>query len=259
MKKRLISLCISTSLMACAPASMPEVSDTAPNDKPNPENTSTSPSRNTSESPSPKGSFQFANVPDVQYSQLLLCDSADKTTYRLLLQTEGKAQVSLQGDSSGQTTDGTYEISGSTLNLSVPALGFQESSTEAYSAKGLLLKFVTPSLLCRAAAHEQGPVASTYYKCPSIRYIPKTRYQDNAFQFYADHSVKRRRWDELIGSFSDTLYKESWGVYFIEGDQFFMAFGGSDEDPYLTGRINADGSISINELEPEKGACNESN
>ena len=109
-------------------------------------------------------------------------------------------------------------------------------------------------MYCWLLGHEVGEAVQGYVKCPTIGYIPNIGWQDNAFEFYQDHSVKWRQWDEYV-AISDTTYSESFGTYLIEGNTISMAFGGREKNRYLSGVIGQDYSLTINELEPEKGPC----
>ena len=150
---------------------------------------------------------------------------------------------------------GTYTKTPGAVGLSVPALGYSERSLRTVERDGFLLTFDMPSIRCTAIGHEKGPAVQGYAKCPTIRYIPSIGYEKNAFEFYPERGVKRRRWKELTAA-NDTLYAEFFGIYLIQGDRLVMAFGwGDDGEQILTGQIHADQSFTVDQLEPDKGAC----
>ena len=155
---------------------------------------------------------------------------------------------------SGEQATGTYRYDGRSMTLQVPSYNVNQTSTQLDVQMNLLITFVLPNGYCYLVGHETGPAVAGYANCPTINYIPGVGYQKNAFEFYQDRSVKWRQWDELTAAV-DTLYSEDYGVYLIDGQRFYMAFGGKEEDRYLSGTLNADGSFLVDQLEPEKGAC----
>ena len=198
--------------------------------------------------------YTISNQAKGPYEQMMICSDGQEK-YRLLLQKEGSLQAS-GIESGGPTVTGTYQVQGGKVNLNIPSLNFQESSIQVNQVDNILIEMRTPRLGCYVSAHAQGPAADAYFKCPDIRYIPGTSYQTNAFQIYSEgHVVKRRRWNEFLGGVSDTLYSEIWGVYYMMGNKFVMYFGNTEEDAVLTGHVLANGGISIDQLEPQKGAC----
>lgn len=188
---------------------------------------------------------------------LFYCEDSQGQGYDLFLGADNKLQA--REYNSPSHLEGTYEYSGKSLKLTVPALNFQEEALVGEIEKDFIITFATPSLKCHIVGHDKGPRVEAYTRCPTIKYIPSISYEDNAFVFYPNHMVKRRRWKELLGAGSDTLYLESFGIYYIEGDKVFMAFGRRDEERFLSGKIHSDASYSIDQLEPEKGPCKETN
>lgn len=169
-------------------------------------------------------------------TQTFYCTDGD-TAYDLYLNQDGSLSANVKNDSG--VLNGEYSVTDGRIELNIPAIGFQESSISAESSLGFLITFKSASLFCHAVGHDKGQMVSAYYKCPSIKFISGVSYEDNAFQFYDNGMVKRRRWKELTGG-NDTLYKESYGIYYIDGDSFYMAFGDNDEERFLSGKINQD-------------------
>lgn len=185
-------------------------------------------------------------------NHLFVCQSADQS--RITLRTDTAGKLHLNDPNSGESATGTYTYDGTQISLSVPALQFSETTNRIEATKGLLLAFETSAVYCWLLGHEMGEAVEGYVKCPSIGYVQGIGWQENAFQFFQDHSVKWRRWDEYT-AIVDTVYSESFGTYLIEGKNVSMAFGGREKERFLSGVIRPDGSLSINELEPEKGPC----
>lgn len=188
--------------------------------------------------------------------QSFYCAAGDKGYY-LSLKSASLMQVSERVEQGqGEQMEGRYEFNGSQITLTLEEIGFQETSGEVESVNGFVVTFQTPSLKCHATGHNRaGAHAEAYFKCPSINYIPSVTYHDNAFQFYSDGSVKRRRWRELL-QVPDTLYQETWGIYVITGSKVWMAFGDRKEERFLNATIgNGEQELLVAELEPEKGAC----
>ena len=185
-------------------------------------------------------------------NHLFVCQAADQTRITLRTDTAGKAY--LNDPKTGENATGTYTYDGNKFTLSVPAYQFSETTVQLQAAKGLLLAFETSSIYCWLLGHEVGEAVQGYVKCPTIGYVQGIGWQENAFEFYQDRSVKWRTWDEYV-AISDTTYTESFGTYLIEGNQISMAFGGRKDKNFLSGVIGQGGSLTINELEPEKGPC----
>ncbi len=180
------------------------------------------------------------------------CRDDDGTGYLLWMQPGGQLAVELDGG--GEAYSGTYRVSGRSVSLSLPEIGFAEQgAAEVY--KTLILTFETPSVGCKLTGHEVGPAVEGYAKCPPIRGdISGGGYEQNAFEFYADRGVKRRRWLEYTVT-SSTRYAEFFGAYLIEGGQLYMIFGDMEDERILTAEIHADQSFSVNELQPTAGPC----
>ncbi len=207
--------------------------------------------------PQPNPTPQLPQTPAPQpaaggMNHLFVCQAEDQSRITLRTDTAGKAY--LDDPQTGESATGTYTYNGAQFSLSVPAYQFSETTNRIEATKGLLLAFETSSVYCWLLGHEMGEAVQGYVKCPTIGYIAGIGWQENAFQFFQDRSVKWRRWDEYV-AISDTTYIESFGTYLIEGDQLSMAFGGREKERYLSGVIGAGGSLTINELEPDKGPC----
>lgn len=181
---------------------------------------------------------------------MFLCEAGG----RFVVNTNTTGNLNVRDPKTGETAEGTYAYDGKSFRLQVPSYNVNLTSTQLDIQKGLLITFVLPNGYCYLIAHEVGPAVEGYAKCPTIKYLPGVGWEENAFELYQDHSVKWRQWDELVGV-GDTLYSETFGVYLIEGNRFYMAFGGAEEDRYLSGTLNADGSFLVDQLEPQKGPC----
>lgn len=202
---------------------------------------------------------QFPTTPTPQPQQtagginhLFVCQAADQS--RITLRTDTAGNAYFNDPNTGESATGTYTYNGNQLSLSVPSFNFSETTIQVQAAKGLLLAFETNTIYCWLLGHEVGEAVQGYVKCPTIGYIAGIGWQDNAFEFYQDRSVKWRTWDEYV-AISDTTYTESYGTYLIEENQISMAFGGRKDKNFLNGTIGQGGSLTINELEPDKGPC----
>lgn len=180
------------------------------------------------------------------------CWDAEDTRYNLLFDAD---RVTVRFDD-GTLSVGSYEATADGLTLSFPELGFVEGATEAAVALDALVYFETPSLQCGAFAFDYAaPDEREIVTCPTVKYIPETSWEENEFQFGNGGYLLRRRWTELP-AVPDTLYAERTGVYKIVGDRMFMVLPFEDADEqWLTGTITNEG-LFIDQLEPERGACN---
>lgn len=184
------------------------------------------------------------------------CEDGGGGAYIMHLGAQGALEAATVGSDTSSTGTYTYKMGG--VKLSIPSVGFSEGSTASQVHANIITAFQTPSLRCNVIGLDYGEHVEGYVRCPKIGYIPGIGYDENAFEFFRGGSVKWRIWNELTGA-NDTLYSEHFGVYVISGSQFLMTFGLKDEDPsQLTGTIQGNGGILINELEPDKGPCNPS-
>ena len=180
------------------------------------------------------------------------CRDADDTGYFLRLNQGGVLEV--QQQNTQPVHSGNFTLQPGHVSLSLPPLGFAEQSVRAVQRREFLIAFDTPSIRCLLFSQPKGPSVQGYVKCPKINYLPGISYEENAFEFYPERGVKRRKWTELLGA-ADTLYRETFGIYVIEGNQLWMAFGWDEEDTVLTGTVLSDQSFTVNELDPSKGPC----
>ena len=179
------------------------------------------------------------------------CDSAG-TYYDVFFDAGDQIVVR---DEEGNEAPGTYSTTATSLTLSVPALGYSETTGEGWVELDHLVEFTLPSMKCHAVSLDHtAPTGATVVSCPSIKYIPEVGWEDNEFHFGEGGDVYRRRWKELSGA-NDTLYGRIYGVYVTIGDSVYMVFAGEhDAEVFLTGTLTDEG-LYIAELEPEKGAC----
>lgn len=180
-----------------------------------------------------------------------VCYDAQESSFNLFF--TGNAITARFPD--GTSSEGTYDTADGTLTLSVPELGFAESAVDAAVALDALVYFETPSLRCGAYYLDHtAPEGTDTVDCPTIKYIPKTSWEDNEFNFGDGGYAQRRRWTELP-AVPDTLYSTRLGVYRVVGDQMFIVLPFEDEgEQWLTGTITDEG-LYIDQLEPEQGAC----
>ena len=153
---------------------------------------------------------------------------------------------------------GSYNLNNGMLEIGIPEINFSDKSIGlSPAAFDILLTFETTLLKCHATGHKKGKMVEGSFKCPTIKYIPSVGYEDNKFEFSNRGSVVRRRVKEISGV--DTLYRTTYGVYFIQNNQFIMFFGDwidPPEEKTLTGKIIPDQGFTIDQLEPSKGMCN---
>lgn len=206
--------------------------------------------------PEPGEDPGFDNDPDQAFGALdgmmFTCsEGVEDAYYNVVFEAGGISVIDPEGVTVGQ---GTYTVDGAGITMSVPDLGFQETSVAHEIELDVVATFTTPSFFCHAIALDVSPSATTtILKCPDIRYIPRVSYEHHEFHFSTDASVRRRAWVELLGA-NDTLYSEQWGIYVEIGDRVFMFFGGSKEVRFQTGTIGPDG-LYVDGLEPEAGPC----
>lgn len=184
-----------------------------------------------------------------------VCRDADGLSFTVYFRPEGTLAAV---DSEESETQGTYDAVDGVVTMAFPEFGFSESSVALEIEADVLATFTTPSLFCHATAlksvgvseYEEGVVS-----CPSIKYIPEISWEKNEFQFGNDGGVKRRTWTELPAA-NDTLYSVTYGIYVQLDEAVVLMFGDSDVEAerLLTGVVTDDG-LYIDQLEPERGAC----
>ena len=157
----------------------------------------------------------------------------------------------------GTIFEGTYTTTDTAVSLSVPALGYAETSIDGEIELDHVARIVTPSLDCYAIYTDYDAGGGTEAaRCPSIKYVPGVSWEDNEFVFGLGGDVQRRRWTELSGV--DTLYGERFGIYVTIGDRVFMYFAGEkareEGEQFFSGTLTDEG-LYIDQLEPDKGPC----
>lgn len=206
--------------------------------------------------PEPGGDPGFDNDPGQAFGALdgmvFTCsEGVEDAYYNVVFEAGVITVIDPEGATVGQ---GTYTVDDAGITLSVPDLGFQETSVAHEIELDVVATFKTPSFFCHAVALDADPAAmTTILKCPDIRYIPSVSFEHHEFHFATDGSVRRRKWVELLGA-NDTLYSQSWGIYVELGDRVFMFFGGSKEVRFQVG-TKGQGGLYIDDLEPEAGPC----
>lgn len=166
---------------------------------------------------------------------------------------------------------GKYSFTGDRLSLSLPSsapsIAPWAASSEAVEVRwGIPITFRTPRLSCHTVGHRSGPEIGGLFKCPTVGgstpgvWVPGgTMFsgviEDNAFRLYDNHHVRRFRTSYGSvsapgSSFSDEHHETTTGIYFIQGDKIYMAFGRQEEksERFLAGTINADKSITFGVL-----------
>lgn len=157
----------------------------------------------------------------------------------------------------GTSYDGTYTSTDTAVSLSIPALGYAETSVDGEIELDHVARIVTPSLDCYAiyTNYDVGG-ATEAARCPSIKYVPGVSWEDNEFVFGEGGDVQRRRWTELSGV--DTLYSDRFGIYVTLGDRVFMYFAGKEAreegEQFFSGTLTQEG-LYVDQLEPDKGPC----
>lgn len=191
-------------------------------------------------------------APAGQINALYVCQTPQSQRYSLRMQPNGTLTASALA-APADRAPGTYTFDGRQMRVQVPSIGFDQTSRVLEVRLGLLLGFATDTLRCGLISHDKGETLQGYAKCPSINHIVGLSYQTNAFQFYADRSVKWRQWDEMTG-ISDTFYNEYVGTYLLQGGKIQMAFVLKEKEHYLSGTISGN-QMLIDQLEPARGAC----
>ncbi len=187
------------------------------------------------------------------------CTGEDGIWAGLIFGANGSLQVD---DGNGNFASGSYSANAGAVTLSVPELGFEESSVEHFVELDVLAGFTTPTLRCGATAIDHFSAGEqTVTDCPTINWISEVSYETNEFTFGSDGRVRHRNWLELL-QVPDTLYTDAYGIYVQSGDAVYMVFANrldtEDEDhAFLTGTLTDEGLL-IDQLEPESGACTES-
>ncbi|MDI3289192.1 hypothetical protein [Polyangium sp. 15x6] len=179
------------------------------------------------------------------------------TGYHATFSADGSFGLNIEGRE--PVRRGTYSFTGDRVSMTVP---YADSSRPPWSETsealemhwGIPIAFRTPSLSCHVVRHHHGPgmgtrsleCESTYFSHSGVSFL-----RENTFSFFDHHHV--RRFSSSYVSTSSApgtdISSTSTGIYFIEGDRIFMAFGREEdaEDRYLTGTINADGSITVDQ------------
>lgn len=179
------------------------------------------------------------------------CHDPEGTGVALVFQANA---VEIIGD--GGSSTGTYSVDGDSITLAFADLGFTETSLQHSFALGYLAAFDLPSLKCYAVATSVDPGGPnpSVFRCPKIKYVPEVGWEENEFTLGPNGDVFRRQWTTLL-QVPDELYWERSGFYVQDGDQVWMHFAQQDEALQdLSATITADG-LSIDQLEPETGAC----
>ncbi|WP_437276417.1 hypothetical protein WME90_34940 [Sorangium sp. So ce375] len=167
---------------------------------------------------------------------------------------------------------GKYSFTGDRLSLSLPSstpsmAPWAESSEAVEVRWGNPITFRTPRLSCHTVGHRSGPeITGLVIQCPTVGgstpgvWVPGgTMYsgliEDNTFRFYENHHVRRFRTSYGSvsapgSSYSNEQSETTTGIYFIQGDKIYMAFGRQEEkgERFLAGTINADKSITFGVL-----------
>ncbi|MEM7160112.1 MAG: hypothetical protein AAF799_45160 [Myxococcota bacterium] len=162
-------------------------------------------------------------------------------------------------DVDGVLHNGSFSVSGEVLTLSVPSLGFEESSLDGDIGLGELLSFETPSLYCnlfaldyRQADDEDG------FLCPNINHDTTAGYYEWN-RFYFTGSEYGGVWREEFLEFTmipDTQVQRRAGVYKEVDGSLYLGFGaqGGDEMTLLSGARQGEGFV-VDQLDPSAGIC----
>lgn len=154
--------------------------------------------------------------------------------------------------------DGTYAVVGETLQLSVPALSFSETTTDGDIAFGMLSWFRTPSIGCNIVGLDyEADTGEDGYNCPNVFFQEGVGFEHNHFYFTEGGSVRWVHFLELTVGSGDTQREIRLGAYVRQNGRLYMVFGASQTFPdeeYFTGTIDGDGFYA-DQLQPEKGPC----
>ncbi len=162
-------------------------------------------------------------------------------------------------DAEGELTQGSFSEDGESLTLSVPSLGFEETSLDGTIGFGQLVDFVTPSLQCHLVALDVNADSSqTGYRCPEIDHDVSIGYYAWN-RFYVSDQTHGSVYREELQEFTqvpDTTISRRDGVYAMVDGVAYMAFGAQagDEAVFFTAREVPEG-IVIDQLSPDAGPC----
>ncbi|HEU0203312.1 MAG TPA: hypothetical protein VFR86_23135 [Burkholderiaceae bacterium] len=168
------------------------------------------------------------------------------------------------------TFSGTYTYTNGVIHMTAldnPILPLDEMSTRIAPHLGLVGEFETPNMRCGAQGHGYNDAAlDTFksYSCPIINIGPASD-EENAFEFVhsaipfnfaVPGSIFRQR-DVNVSGNNQPIVTRGYGIYRRVGNTFYADFGNQFSDHnLLKGTFgNNDQQISVEQLEPARGAC----
>ncbi len=149
---------------------------------------------------------------------------------------------------------GSYQFKNEKLHLSFPDSSIEETSLQLENQKDLFISLNFPKFDCSSSKHSEGKMIEAHLKCPHIKNTDNAGYQSNSFQFFGNGMVLRKTWN-ILPHESKNSYKESIGIYLIEQDSVFLAFGDKEKERILTGSIIDSYAMKIKELYPNEDLC----
>ncbi len=171
---------------------------------------------------------------------------------------------------------GTYTYQGGQIRLQTGApagaiiFNLDETTTQIVTAFGLVAAFQTANMVCGAIGHRENAVEfgnTVHYDCPSIN-IQAVSFDVNAIEFVlrtipfnltVPGSAFRAR-DRFVTGNPQAIIRRGNGLYRRAGNDFYVFFapGTFDDNNVLSGEFrNGDLQISVNQLEPNRGDCNQ--
>lgn len=201
--------------------------------------------------------YPFKNERDVAIaslpSMIFKCFAdGDESANRLFFFPDGKLKLD---DFEQAETSGTWEIVGDSIKVSLPEIGFSETTTLVAIDLDVIATLVFPSTTCGALVLNDEPVnQQAILSCDAHEWIQSVLIEDSEFQFTNDGYVLRRHWEKLL-SIPDTIFSTHDGIWKMVDDIIYVVFPreSGDEDPrYLTMRPE-NGRVRVDEFSHPSG------
>ncbi len=200
------------------------------------------------------GDYPFANAPEKALAGIETISykcffPGYETAHRIRLSVGGNLSVD---DFEGGESPGSWERFGDSIAISIPDLGFSETTNSVAIDLDVVATLFFPSTICGALrVNDQPDTSSQVLFCDSHEYIPQTLIENSEFYFWNSGYVKRRRWEKLLAipdeiySVRDGIWKEVNGIVYV----VFPTGTGEDSDSirYLTMTAKSDG-LSVKEF-----------
>jgi hypothetical protein len=151
---------------------------------------------------------------------------------------------------------GTWSQDGTTINLSVPELSFNQNSSNHIYKLDELAEFKTPALECNLISLGAGSgVNGGVFECPSINFVEGAGFDHYRFELFNDSGVIMKRFEEITIGDGDTLIYTRTGFYKILDEIIYFYIAFDEVVSLIWGPINGANEFSIEQLEPERGDC----